>query len=521
MSACSPSSRLSRRSHRPPSPRAPSCPSGIARCSNDYCLKCHNAETQEGKFRVDDLPLVIADLETAERWQKVLNALNSGEMPPADEKQPPSAREGRFSRRPGERDGRGPQDARRSARRRSRCGGSIVANTQGTLRELLGVEINVSELPADVGTGGFDTVGSNLFMSSNQFEQYLALGREALDEAFERQAAAGVEEELATSKGKRRSYGSKSSTPTISTPASGRSSGSRRSKPRRPGRRMPPIVAEIRKTAKDDAIFRRSWEKIPGAPVAGRVRLSNGREQRRQGEPRRGLRERRIPARITSTICGNRRSTRGAYLTIGIGNDLNSHLPMLVPFGWPVGDYVVRIRAAAANDQCRRERRFLEFGIHPRHGQVLSTHEITGTMDAPQIDRDSADADPQAWRARQSHAVHSRERNGRSLHADPRRLRRSEAAKRHRPGGRDLDRLDRDRTRADGGQAAAAGPRGARAFRSTTRLRRPTQREHCARRSNDSRRGVSRPHAAGELSRSAARRSTTRVARRATSTRRP
>jgi len=31
------------------------------------------------------------DLATAERWQKVLNALNSGEMPPADERQPPSA----------------------------------------------------------------------------------------------------------------------------------------------------------------------------------------------------------------------------------------------------------------------------------------------------------------------------------------------------------------------------------------------------------------------------------------------
>ncbi|WP_256199193.1 DUF1587 domain-containing protein [Verrucomicrobium spinosum] len=50
---------------------------------------------------------------------------------------------------------------------------------QNTLRELLGVEINVSELPADTGTGGFDTVGSNLFMSGNQFEQYLSLGRDA------------------------------------------------------------------------------------------------------------------------------------------------------------------------------------------------------------------------------------------------------------------------------------------------------------------------------------------------------
>jgi hypothetical protein len=49
---------------------------------------------------------------------------------------------------------------------------------KNTLRELLGVEINVAELPPDGGSGAFDTVGSNLFMSANQIEQYQALGRE-------------------------------------------------------------------------------------------------------------------------------------------------------------------------------------------------------------------------------------------------------------------------------------------------------------------------------------------------------
>ena len=32
-----------------------------------HCAKCHDATTQEGKFRVDDLPLHLADLPTAER----------------------------------------------------------------------------------------------------------------------------------------------------------------------------------------------------------------------------------------------------------------------------------------------------------------------------------------------------------------------------------------------------------------------------------------------------------------------
>ena len=51
-----------------------------------HCNSCHNAEKQKGKFRVDDLPLSINDNHSAERWQKILNAINSGEMPPEEEK---------------------------------------------------------------------------------------------------------------------------------------------------------------------------------------------------------------------------------------------------------------------------------------------------------------------------------------------------------------------------------------------------------------------------------------------------
>ena len=54
----------------------------------DHCVACHGAEKQNGKFRVDDLPFTLTNVETAEKWQKVLNQMNSGEMPPEDEQQP-------------------------------------------------------------------------------------------------------------------------------------------------------------------------------------------------------------------------------------------------------------------------------------------------------------------------------------------------------------------------------------------------------------------------------------------------
>ena len=39
----------------------------------------------------------------------------------------------------------------------------------------------------------FDTVGASQFISSDQIEQYLKLGRSTIDEAFERQGAMGQE----------------------------------------------------------------------------------------------------------------------------------------------------------------------------------------------------------------------------------------------------------------------------------------------------------------------------------------
>ena len=53
-----------------------------------HCLDCHDSETREGKVDLETLPFRITTIEQAELWQKVLGALNSGEMPPKDSEQP-------------------------------------------------------------------------------------------------------------------------------------------------------------------------------------------------------------------------------------------------------------------------------------------------------------------------------------------------------------------------------------------------------------------------------------------------
>jgi len=153
-----------------------------------YCFDCHDSATREGNVDLEKLPLNVATLEQAERWQKVLNTLNAGEMPPEDAEQPDRARKTDLL-----------DDLARTmvtARRRlSDAGGEIVMRRlnrreyRNTIEQLTGVQVDVSSLPADGSSGTFDTVGASQFISSDQFEQYLKLGRQAIDEAFERQVA--------------------------------------------------------------------------------------------------------------------------------------------------------------------------------------------------------------------------------------------------------------------------------------------------------------------------------------------
>ncbi len=132
----------------------------------------------------------LPTIEEAERWQKVLNVLNSGEMPPEDSGQPDNTEKADFL-----------DDLAKTmvvARRAlSDSGGKITMRRLNrreylnTIERLTGVKVDVSSLPNDGGSGTFDTVGAAQFISSDQIQQYLKLGRSAIDEAFERRAAAG------------------------------------------------------------------------------------------------------------------------------------------------------------------------------------------------------------------------------------------------------------------------------------------------------------------------------------------
>ena len=153
-----------------------------------HCLDCHDSETQEGEVDLETLSFHITTIEQAALWQKVLSALNSGEMPPKDSQQPGNKEKADFlddlsltmvTARKVLSDSGGKITMRRLNKR----------DYQNSIESLLGVRLGKELLPDDGSSGDFDTVGASLFLSSDKFEQYLKLGRHAIDEFYERRAA--------------------------------------------------------------------------------------------------------------------------------------------------------------------------------------------------------------------------------------------------------------------------------------------------------------------------------------------
>jgi hypothetical protein len=204
-----------------------------------------------------------------------------------------------------------------------------------------------------------------------------------LNEAFERQAALSVEKIFR--------YEAETSTPIVEKFVAHQIDARERAKnwskaveeaAARPENQT--VVTALRKASKNDAIFRRSWEKIPGAPSPRSFGFD------KKGENDADLANDSMGAgwlAYHQYYLQQPALDRGAYLGTQTRHPAEltvNYITLLVPFSWPVGEYVVRVRIAATKD-APPERRFLEFGVHPASGQILSTHEVTGTMEAPQV----------------------------------------------------------------------------------------------------------------------------------------
>jgi hypothetical protein len=345
---------------------------------NDYCVECHHEKRQKGNLRLDDISFTLDSVESADRWQKILNQINSGEMPPEDAKQPEGKAKTDFL------------DALShtlvAARRTlGDAGGKIVVRRlnrreyKNTIRDLLGVELDVRDLPADGGAGTFDTVGSSLFMSSDQVEQYLALGRRALDDAFALHTAGAkplkIHNELEKVADVQLHSGVKYLTKKVEpfhqwTAAVDAAS----AKPENQAK-----AAEIRgleEVIKEPRRFYRHWAELKDAPSPTKFGFKDAAE----GE---GVKEHfDSESQHVEQYFKLPHANTGSYLFVFIVRPQES---VVVPKDWPPGQYTLRVRMAALEDT-PAERHFIEVGHPTQPGafDILSTHQVTGTFEQPQ-----------------------------------------------------------------------------------------------------------------------------------------
>ena len=156
---------------------------------NQHCSDCHTGNEPEAGFAIDRLssiqPVSDAVLSAAQltAWERVLNKVSAGEMPPADSTQPGEKQSAQFVRSLQSKlvqldRARQITEGRAVIRRLNRV------EFENTLSDLLSIPLHIRELlPPDAQRHGFDTVGEALNVSAVQVEAYLDAIDVALDEA--------------------------------------------------------------------------------------------------------------------------------------------------------------------------------------------------------------------------------------------------------------------------------------------------------------------------------------------------
>ena len=343
-----------------------------------HCLKCHGPDDTNGGFRVDTLPAAVDSIEAAERWQRVLNVLNSGEMPPDDEKQIEVAAKADLlddlahvmvAARKSLADSGGAVTMRRLNRRE-------YANT---LRDLMGVDIDVHELPADGQSGGFDTVGSALFISADQLEQYHALGMTAMDEAWKRYGGAKkprkvhVEAEEGTTAKIRKSLDERldARDRLVKWMADVEQAAAR------PENEA--VAAELRKAGpKDPYALIKGWDRLQGAKSPQDSGWTDVIHALHEGD---GWWKLNVP--YHKAYASHPLVETGSLLSV-YDVYVHPYQSFNVPGDWPPGEYMLRLRVAALDD-APPERRFIEFGRRHQDYAVEGCRQVTGTLAEPQI----------------------------------------------------------------------------------------------------------------------------------------
>ncbi len=149
-----------------------------------YCADCHDADEKKGGLDLTALAWDLDQRENFDKWVKVVDLMEKGEMPPKKKARPDAKAAHDFIASLG-----GALRAFES-QRQAQTGRAVLRRLnrveyERTMQDLLGISTPlVALLPADSPMHGFDTVAEGLRLSTLQMEKYLEAADIALDAAI-------------------------------------------------------------------------------------------------------------------------------------------------------------------------------------------------------------------------------------------------------------------------------------------------------------------------------------------------
>ena len=161
-------------------------PENFEKLLNVYCVRCHGPELSERDLNLNDLSRNFALSTDAHLWAEVVERINSGEMPPADEPQPTISEIAATVTELTDRLREG-KAARLSARPPIAHYRLSRTEYENTVYDLLGVRYDPAkpgELNEDTRWLGYDRIGSQLSLSSSHIDRYYRAAETVLNRAF-------------------------------------------------------------------------------------------------------------------------------------------------------------------------------------------------------------------------------------------------------------------------------------------------------------------------------------------------
>jgi hypothetical protein len=158
-----------------------------------YCLKCHGAEKPKGRLDLTKFQAAESLKAEPKRWGKIIARVHAAEMPPAGNPAPSPQEREQFTAviKPALYAALcevGPTPGPAPLRRLNRT------EYGATIRDLLGVQVNLGQILPDDGAGGegFDNAAETLFLSPLHAEKYLEAAKEALNYASKDRRSRGA-----------------------------------------------------------------------------------------------------------------------------------------------------------------------------------------------------------------------------------------------------------------------------------------------------------------------------------------